>query len=199
MKLRRDPPELEWDRRPPAPELEPEEREALLRGETVKRHAHGGKSSAGVSLCLSRASAEAVWRCITDFDAYVEYLPYVTASWSESTEAPSPGVRVHRWGMELTTKGVVTRYAVESRQRPTEGWMSWEMVPRGTSPMARAHGYWRTDPFDADPERTLIVYAADVRTAWWLPTPIHRKAADRGLPAMVSLVGRRAEALEADG
>ncbi|MCB9741137.1 MAG: SRPBCC family protein [Alphaproteobacteria bacterium] len=182
-----------WDERPPAPELSAEEREALLRGETLKRHAHGGKSSAGLSLALSAASEAAVWATITDFAAYVEYLPYVTASWAEGVQSPEPGLEVYTWGMELTTKGVVTRYAVESHRRVQEGWMRWRMQPLGSSPMSEASGYWLTAPLHGARDRTLIVYAADVRTAWWLPTPIHRKAADRGLPAMVSLVGRRAE------
>lgn len=186
-------PATPWEEPPPLPELKADEREALLRGETLKHHAHGGKSSAGVSLALSAASETQVWATITDFAAYVEYLPYVTASWTESVSTPEPGLQVYTWGMELTTKGVVTRYAVESRRRVVERWMRWRMQPRGSSPMSEASGYWLTAPFDGAQDRTLIVYAADVRTAWWLPTPIHRKAADRGLPAMVSLVGRRAE------
>ncbi|MCB9762294.1 MAG: SRPBCC family protein [Alphaproteobacteria bacterium] len=181
-----------WDVAPPTFTFTAEERDSLAQGGVVHRAEQGEAGSAGISVCLADAPPQRVWATITDFDAYVDFLPYVTASWLETAGAPVDGVAVWRWGMELTTKGVVTRYAVESRLRQAEGYMTWEMVPRGTSPMARATGFWQTRPWADAPQRTLVLYGASVETAWWLPSPIHRKAADRGLPTMVTLIAARA-------
>lgn len=194
MKLRRHHDEAPaWDLAPPTPDPTPEEIHLLLAGQTVYRHGQGQDASTGLSMALSRGASEAVWRVILDFDAYVKFLPYVTASWTEAREPLEGGAQRLLWGMELTTRGVITRYAVESRYFPARGLMRWAMTPRGASPMARAHGYWLTGPWVGEAGRTLVVYAADVATAWWLPGPIHRKAADKGLPLMVGLVSARAE------
>lgn len=193
MKLRRTEEPRAWDLIPPTPDPTPEEIHQLLTGQTVYRHGQAHDASTGLSMALSRASSEAVWSVILDFDGYVRFLPYVSASWVESREQLEGGMVRTLWGMELTTRGVVTRYSVESRYVPGARLMRWEMVPRGASPMARAHGYWTTGPWVGEAGRTLVVYGADVATAWWLPGPIHRKAADKGLPQIVGLVSARAE------
>lgn len=183
-----------WDEPAPALELTEAERARLDAGEVVWRADLNKGGSAGRSMVLVRASEDQVWDVILNPDDYVLFLPYVTASWAEPRGQDAPQERL-RWGMELTTKGVVTRYAVESRATPAAvgRTMRWEMIPSGASPMSRATGYWMSLPWGDG--RTLLVYAVDVETAWWLPVMIHQTAADRGLPTTVALFGRRAEKL----
>lgn len=180
-----------WDIPPPNLEITSEERVLLEAGQVVYRSDLAREGSSGLSMVLVNTPAKDVWEVVLDFDSYVLFLPYVTASWSELREPLHAGVTRLRWGMELTTKGVVTRYAVEGRLHSPGGYMTWEMVPVGSSPMSRATGYWMSSAWDDG--RTLLIYSVDVETAWWLPISVHRKAADRGLPATVALFGRRAE------
>lgn len=183
-----------WEEPAPPLELTDAERARLDAGEVVWRADLNKGGSAGRSMVLVRASEEQVWDVILNPDDYVLFLPYVTASWAEPGGSDRAQATL-RWGMELTTKGVVTRYAVESRPAPsiTGRTMRWEMIPSGASPMSRATGYWMSLPWGDG--RVLLVYAVDVETAWWLPVMIHQTAADRGLPTTVALFGRRAEKL----
>jgi ribosome-associated toxin RatA of RatAB toxin-antitoxin module len=171
-------------------DLSEPERSALESGQVVYRKELGQDGSSGLSMVLVDAPPQQVWGVILDFDAYVEFLPYVTSSWTEPRR-PEDSPDLHHWGMELTTRGVVTRYAATTVMAPSGCDATWEMVPTGYSPMSKARGWWRTQPWGDG--RTLLIYSADVETSWWLPSVVHQKAADRGLPAMVVLVGRRAE------
>lgn len=138
-------------------------------------------------MILVEASSAEVWAVIEGFGAYVEFLPYVTASYVLASP-DELGEGTWRWGMELTAKGVVTRYVTDARRDGDV--MTWEMQPEGSSPMRRSAGSWEVRAWDAD--RVLLIYRAQADTAWWIPVFVHRKAADAGLPAMVRLVAARA-------
>ncbi|MCK6517601.1 hypothetical protein L6R46_21375, partial [Myxococcota bacterium] len=118
-----------WEEPAPPLELTDAERARLDAGEVVWRADLNKGGSAGRSMVLVRASEEQVWDVILNPDDYVLFLPYVTASWAEPGGSDRAQATL-RWGMELTTKGVVTRYAVESRPAPsiTGRTMRWEMI-----------------------------------------------------------------------
>ena len=170
-----------------AGELSSSERAALERGEIVLRQETARGGSEGSSSVLVEATAQEVWSVIEDFDAYVEFLPYVTAS--SLLEGPEElGEGRFRWQMELTAKGLVTRYVTDAHRDGEV--MTWEMRPDGSSPMKRSTGSWRVSEWDD--RRVLLTYTAQADTAWWIPVFVHRKAADAGLPVMVRLVAERA-------
>jgi len=138
-------------------------------------------------MVLVASGAEDVWAVIEDFDAYVEFLPYVTSS--ELLAGPEElGEGRYRWAMELTARGIVTRYVTESVREGDS--MRWEMQPEGNSPMTRSTGSWSVTSWDE--RRVLLTYTAKADTAWWVPVFVHKKAADAGLPVMVRLVAERA-------
>lgn len=172
-----------------SPEPNAAELRALEAGRVVVRSDTGRGGSMGLSMRLVQASAERIWEVVLDFDGYVDFLPYVTASWTEGTPTQL-GEGRYRWGMELTTRGVTTRYSVDCRR--AEGELDWTMSPVGASPMRSSTGSWRVVPWDA--QRVLLVYVATVDTAWWVPPSVHRQAADRGLSGIVDLVAQQAEA-----
>ncbi len=179
---------------PPLPPLfAPAERAGLRAGQAIHRHGReDGGRVAGCSAVVARATPEAVWRHILDFDAYVTFLPYVTASRTiERTDAPT-GSRIVV-GLELTTLGIVTHYRMEHQPHPEAGWCAWTLVPERGNPFRGATGSWQVLPFEEDPERTLLVYQAEVTMGWWIPDFLQIRAADRGLPVLVDLVRRRAE------
>ena len=171
-----------------SPEPSVAELEQLEAGRVVVRSDTARGGSTGLSMRLVAAAPERIWAVVLDFDGYADFLPYVTASWTEARpEQLGPGR--YRWGMELTTRGVTTRYSVDCRQ--AEGELDWTMSPVGVSPMRGSSGSWRVLPWDA--QRVLLVYLASVDTAWWVPPSVHRQAADRGLSGIVELVAQQAE------
>lgn len=172
------------DQPPPALELQDAELEALQEGQVVTRQELARGGSAGLAMMLVDATPDHVWDVILDVDRYVEFLPYVTSSWLVSDDPAAL-----KWGMELTTKGVVTRFNASGVLHRDEGYLAWEMRPVGSSPLRASRGWWRVETVDS---RTLLVYQADVQTAWWIPTRTHQKAASRGLPTLVSLMAARA-------
>lgn len=180
----------EWDQAPPELILDAQERASLESGEMVVRQGHEERGSVGTAMALVDGSVEESWAAILDFDNYVRFLPYITASWTESTERGAQDNAL-RWGVELTTKGVVTRYRVDCLLHSEQGYMAWEMRPTGYSPLAASHGWWRVESWADDPSKTLMVYQVRVETAWWLPERVHRLAADQGLGTMVSQMRRQ--------
>ena len=172
-----------------SPEPSAQELRALEAGRVVVRSDTGRGGSSGLSMRLVEATAERIWQVVLDFDAYVDFLPYVTASWTEGTPQ-SLGSGRYRWGMELTTRGVTTRYRVDCH-REDKGMLDWAMTPVGVSPMRGSTGSWQVLPWDQ--QRVLLVYVATVDTAWWVPPSVHRQAADRGLSGIVELVAQQAE------
>lgn len=165
------------------------ERAALDAGEVVVRADTRRGGSSGLSMMLLDVPPETVWDVILGFDAYVEFLPYITASSLESSSEDR-----YAYTIELTVKGLTTRYAGTAERSGDE--LAWALEPIGASPMRRSSGTWRVQELEG---RSLLVYSAEAETAWWLPTSMHRKAADAGLPTMVRLVGRRAVGSERGG
>ncbi|MCP4809255.1 MAG: hypothetical protein GY913_12375 [Proteobacteria bacterium] len=168
----------------------PAERARLEAGQVVVRVDTARGGSNGLSMMVVEAAADEVWQVIIGFDAYVEFLPYVTAS----TLRSDSGDGRYGYDIELTTRGIVTRYAGTAVHDGDT--LSWELQPVGVSPMRKSSGSWRVQDLDG---RTLLIYRAEAETAWWLPSSVHRKAADAGLPTMVRLVGERAVGSQGGG
>jgi len=178
---------------PLLPEFAPAEIEALRAGQAVHRHSReDGGRVAGLSAVVALAPSDAVWRHILDFDSYASFLPYVTSSRTVAREDGEGGPRV-LVGLELTTLRIVTRYRMEHHPHPEAGWCTWTLVPESGNPLRGATGAWQVTPFEGDPQRTLLVYRAEVTMGWWIPDFLQVRAADRGLPALVDMVRRRAE------
>ena len=176
-----------WDVVPDRPLPSDDELERLRAGEAVYRSSLERGLSTGLAFAVAEASVDEVWSHVLDFDEYVKFMPYVTSSETTSVQGDW-----HTWQMELTTMGVVTRYTVENHRYPDPEVLTWTMTPRGGTPLLGASGWWWLEPLEADPSRTLIVYATSVEVSWWVPMYIHDKAARR-LPTMVELIRDRAE------
>ncbi|MED5373119.1 MAG: SRPBCC family protein [Myxococcota bacterium] len=179
-----------WNEPPPALDLSAAEISALESGEVIVRQAHEERGSTGSSAALVDGTPQEFWDVVLDFDSYVRFLPYVTQSWTDDPAPGSPSNAL-RWGMELTTKGVVTRYRIDCLLYDEQDYMVWEMRPTGYSPLAASRGWWRVEPWPADPTKTLVVYQVQVETAWWLPERVHKYAADMGLETTVSQMRRQ--------
>lgn len=168
------------------------EQAVLARGDAVARHWSEGRGrSRGLSAILVAAPPSLVWRQIVEFDAYVEYMPYVTASWVSSWTEEAEYTHIVA-GYHLTTMGITTRYRLDNRWYPDRGVMVFDVAPDGSGPIVSGDGWWRVSGWPAAPGKVLLEYTVDMGMQWWVPGSLERKAADR-LPVVVRLIKRRAE------
>ncbi len=179
---------------PPTPlSYSAEELDLLRSGQAVYRSRDLGHSILeGSSAVVATAPTTAVWRQILDFDSYVDYLPYITASETILRESLPGKERVAAF-LELTTMGIVTRYRVENYWFPDKGYLNWVMSPKAITPLNRVTGSWLIIPFEGSSEQTLLEYRVMVSIQWWVPGFLQLRAANRGLPTIVALIKKRAE------
>ena len=124
----------EWDQAPPELTIDATERASLKTGEVVIRQGHEERGSVGTAMALVDGTAEESWAAILDFENYVRFLPYITASW---TESPGRGAKENalRWGLELTTKGRSVRVDGGNRLADLHALLHWlrllNSFPRG--------------------------------------------------------------------
>lgn len=181
----------------------------LAEGEVVYRvHRSDENQVVGISAAVTEVPPDAIWRHVLDFDTYVEYLPYITASRTVHQWAGDHIPDTHRPSgsggedptelvvaeLELTTLGVVTRYRMDNYWFPDRHYLAWAMVPQAANPLNAVVGTWQVSAFEADPERTLVVYRAQADMRWWVPDFLQERARERGLPVLVRLIRERAEA-----
>lgn len=166
---------------------------ALERGEAISRHWRDADGRArGLGAVLVRAPANAVWKVVVDIDAYVEFMPYVTASYVTRWDEAPDHTRILA-GYHLTTLGVTTRYRLDHRWYADQGYILFDVLPEGSSPISGGDGWWRVRPWKGGSDRVILEYSVDMAMHWWVPSVLERKAAGR-LPTVVRLIKRRAEA-----
>lgn len=149
-----------------------------------------GTREAGVSMQVIEGTPDEIWPHVVDCDRYVSFLPYVTGSTRSNFEETEDGAT---WtcAMELTTKGFVTRYAVDTTWIREEGRATFGMTEGSGNVLKAADGFWQTLPWDDD--HTLLVYVFESRAAWWVPGFAKRLAAERGLSDVTRLIGRQVQ------
>ena len=175
----------------PATRWTAEEAAALNRGEAVARHWKDASGRyQGLSAVPISAPSSVIWHQIVDFDAYVEFMPYVTASWVSSWTEEADCTRIVA-GYHLTTKGYVTRYRLDNRWYPDKSVLVFNVSPESTGPLTSGDGWWRVSPWNGG-GKLLLEYSVDMGMQWWVPGALERKAADR-LPLVVRLMKRRSE------
>lgn len=201
-----EPPDREWDfsmdvQATPNTSWSADERAALERGEAISRHWRDAEGRArGLSAVLVNASTVNVWKVIVDIDAYVEFMPYVTASYVTRWTEAEIYTQIEA-GYHLTTLGVTTRYRLDHRWYADKGVIVFDVLPEGSSPIAAGDGFWRVSAWNGSPgpggrPRVILEYSVDMAMQWWVPSVLERKAASR-LPTVVRLIKRRAEGVEA--
>jgi ribosome-associated toxin RatA of RatAB toxin-antitoxin module len=174
---------------PPIATFAADESAALARGELIVTVDSG---QGGFAAIVVDAPIDEVWAQVVDFDRYVDFLPYVTASHTDRVDEAGDHTTID-CSLELTTRGVVTRYSVRNAWYRDQGWMAFAMLPGPGNPLDAATGWWRVAPLPDDPRRTLLMYSIDVNAAWWVPGFIRAKATDRAVPTVAKLIARRAE------
>ncbi|MBN2798103.1 MAG: hypothetical protein JXX28_03070 [Deltaproteobacteria bacterium] len=175
---------------PPPFHLDPDDIALLSEGGRISRSHKDGEAELGLSASLVRGDPAAVWREIADYDRYVAYLPYVTAS-QRIGEEERDGHPVILARLELTTRHLTTRYTLDHHQGPDFVWFELRSV--SGSPVRAAEGWWTLTPWEPDPTRLLLAYQVRVETAWYVPAALKQRAADLGLNRFAGLVAQQVE------
>ena len=171
-----------------------EERATLSGGQPVSRHWRDTDGRArGLSAAVVSAPAPSVWAQVVDLDAYVKFLPYVTASHTDRVE-PRGDHTLIIGGYQLTTMGVTTRYRLDNRWYVDRDVLVFDIASEGAGPIDTGDGWWRVTPWEGPGGQVLLEYSVDLAMRWWVPSFLERRAADR-LPVLVRLMKQRAEAV----
>lgn len=135
------------------------------------------------------APVDRVWGRILAYEDYEAFYPYVTESTIESRSWDGSNPRVV-CVVDLTTRGVTTRYRMENLVHQAERWLEFRVTPASSAPLETATGWWRVEPWGDDPERTLVTYTMNVQTEWWVPGWF-RALATRRVPTVLDALARR--------
>jgi ribosome-associated toxin RatA of RatAB toxin-antitoxin module len=174
-----------------------EERAVLDQGQAVHRYERDASGRQyGRAAVRVRAPADAVWTAVLDYDHYVRFLPYVTASAETSRTPTSAGERV-KATYDITVKGMVTHFALDSELRRSDGVVAFTLSSHDGGAVEAGQGWWRLTPWEDEANVWLLEYGVDLGLRWWVPGFVERKAADRGLPVLVRQMARQAERVSA--
>lgn len=159
-----------------ADRLPPYERERLERGETVVTMVEvpGSPVREGLARRVLAAAPERVFRAISDYAHYAEFMPFVTSSraagegeWELTLDLPwpSPDERF--------------RITAESRAEPGSWTASWRLVP-GSGEVVENRGDWHLEPFGKD--HTLVTLRMRCHSGPPIPVGLQERATRDSLP-----------------
>lgn len=158
-------------------------------GETTWGHEATGGADRAHAIRRIAAEPDALWAVVTDYDHYVDFMPYVTESEVRAHTVDDSGERFDV-GIALTTKGITTRYEVRNTRAPGASRLDFEMVPGRMSPVRSLVGHWELCPGDGD---TVVAYFLSARSAWWVPKPLRGTAAKLGVARVLETLEREVE------
>jgi ribosome-associated toxin RatA of RatAB toxin-antitoxin module len=169
--------------------LSSEELQRLDRGEIVLLSAlppggTGVRARGGTGVAVVHASADTVWRVLTDFAGHRGLYPRVVGAEVLETGAERALVRYVVGVGPLSFGFHVNNYPDASRRR-----LEWRLARERTNQLFRDNwGYWQIEPHGRD---VLLTYAMAARTM--LPAFVVRNAERDGLVETLKAVRERAE------
>jgi ribosome-associated toxin RatA of RatAB toxin-antitoxin module len=164
------------------------EREALARGEAIRKTLRGKSGGRGVAIVDVAAPPEVVWACLRDFSRYPQMVPNVKAAEVYSRAGD------HVWTrFVLGGGGVSIEYFVDHVFRPQDGYMTWTLDYDRKSDLDDSVGFWRVYPHPEKPGHARIFYSIDIRVGWWVPGFVEDMLAKDGLTRSTEWVKVEAE------
>lgn len=156
------------------------DREALARGETVARlvETAGGGVREGVGMRVLPAPPERVFRAVTDYGHYREFMPFMTAS----DATPEAAAVVSR--QTLALPGGTRNFAVRARSEVRDGadsrlWIAtWALVP-GSGDFRENAGSWTLAAFPGGGTLVVLRLRSDSGIA---PARLEDRATLKSLP-----------------
>lgn len=164
----------------------------LDRGATVWGQTGSGGRDRAWGARVVAASCDEVWTQIQDYGGYDAIWPYVSHSTLDAVHyegaAPVYDATVH-----LLVRGVLARFALESRPHRDEGWLEFRATPASPGPVEAVTGWWRVEPWRGDPTRSLVTWSVEVDSDWWIPGWVRAVASRKGVPLVLDALARRVE------
>jgi ribosome-associated toxin RatA of RatAB toxin-antitoxin module len=166
-----------------AERLPPYERERLEAGETLVTMVEvtGAPVREGVARRLLSATPERVFRAISDYAHYAEFMPFVTSSRSAGQNA---GQEQWEFQLDLPWPSPDERFLITAEsQASADRWTSsWRLVP-GSGEVLENRGDWTLEPYGRD--RTLVTLRMRSHSGPPIPVGLQERATRDSLPWML--------------
>lgn len=162
-----------------ADRLSPYDRERLEAGETLVAMVEvaGAPVREGVARRLLAASPERVFRAITDYAHYAEFMPFVT-------DSRAVGDQQWELSLDLPWPSPDERFLITAESQAGDGrWTSnWRLVP-GSGEVLENRGDWTLEPYG--PDRTLVTLRMRSHSGPPIPAGLQERATRDSLPWML--------------
>lgn len=166
-----------------AERLPPYEWERLEAGETLVTMVEvtGAPVREGIARRLLAAAPERVFRAISDYAHYAEFMPFVTSSRAAGQNA---GQEQWELALDLPWPSPDERFLITAESQAGAGrWTSsWRLVP-GSSEVLENRGDWTLEPYG--PDRTLVTLRMRSHSGPPIPVGLQERATRDSLPWML--------------
>ena len=168
--------------------LNAKEKATLERGETVRKqikHSSGGR---GIAIMDVNASADKVWKVITDYKAYPSWIDDLEST--QTYENTGRHIKV-QFNLSVMMKDIT--YYIDHDYQPAKGYLTWQRDYRRESDIDDSTGYWLVYPTPGYEGWTRVEYTVDLRLKGWVPGILENMLAKKGLILATSWVKKQAE------
>jgi len=134
---------------------------------------------------LIKAKPEAVFKTVTDFDHYPEFMPNITKA---SCVECSNNDKRYRFTLKVSLWDINYTLLLKSGYKDDRYSLTWEYVEgdiRDTS------GSWRIGPYDKDKGYSLIFYRVKTDPGRFVPDWVADRLSTQSIPDMIAAVSKR--------
>ncbi|MFZ5480771.1 MAG: SRPBCC family protein [Myxococcota bacterium] len=173
---------------PPPVTLAADELAKLEAGEVVLKQQQSGNGGRGVAVFHVRASADTVWRTITNFAMYPKWVDNVAVCENYAND----GTHI-RTRFVLDPFGMNVEYFIHHVYRPAQGYMTWTLDYTRLSDFDDSVGYWRVTPVSTTPPVTRVEYSVGILFKGYVPGFVADMVSEKGLRNATQWVRKQAE------
>lgn len=168
---------------PPLPILDAEEERLVRSGERLRWQqppAPGNREGRGFAVVELRANPDDVWRAISSFEKYVEFIQTVkkATAYDDPPEAPPKADNVCLWSFVVSR--IRLRLDVRFTLDPVQRCAAWQLDKKSWV-LHDSTGYWRVEPCDDRPGIVRVWFCVGVRLAGRVPNFVLSLVARLGL------------------
>jgi ribosome-associated toxin RatA of RatAB toxin-antitoxin module len=157
-------------------------------GKSYKKQVQEGTGGRGIAIMDISASQEVVWKTITNFQKYPNWIDELSECEIYKNSANNLYAR-----FVISAMMIKVEYFIKHDLHKSDGYLTWTLDYSRESDLDDSTGYWLIYPSPADPSKTRVEYSVDVRIKGWIPSFIEDMLADQGLEDATKWVKRESE------